>query len=71
MDANKNDDKKPEPLMTRFFHGCLLLLGGVVVLWLALHLLAQFWGWLLLIAVLAGLVWALIWFIRWRRDRRW
>lgn len=69
---DKNDDKRePVPLMTRFFRGCLLLLAGVIMLWLALQFLAQFWGWLLLLAAIAGLIYAAIWYIRWRRDRRW
>lgn len=66
-----NNEKDPVPLMTRFFRACLLALAGVFVLWLALQLLAQFWGWLLLLAAGAGLIYAAIWFIRWRRDRRW
>lgn len=66
-----NDDKDPVPLMTRFFRACLLALAGVFVLWLAIQLLAQFWGWLLLIAALAGLLFAAVWFIRQRRDNRW
>lgn len=67
----EHDGKDPVPLMTRFFRACLLALAGVVVLWLALQLLAQFWGWLLLLAGLIGLVYGVVWFIRWRRDRRW
>lgn len=66
-----NVDKDPVPLMTRFFRACLLALAGVFVLWLAIQLLAQFWGWLLLIAALAGLLFAAVWFIRQRRDNRW
>lgn len=65
-----SDDKKP-PLMTRFFHACLLLLAGLVALWLAIQLAGQIWGWLLLLAILALLIGAAIWFVRWYRDRRW
>ena len=65
------DDKEPTPAMTRFFRACLLALAGVFVLWLALHLLAQFWGWLLLLAAITGLIYVAVWFIRWRRNRRW
>ncbi|APZ34256.1 hypothetical protein BOH66_08375 [Microbacterium aurum] len=68
---NEPGDERPETIMQRFFRGCLLALAGVIALWLALHLLAQFWGWLLLAAALAGLIWAAVWFIRWQRDRRW
>ncbi|MFT4259483.1 hypothetical protein [Microbacterium sp.] len=70
-DEKKPDDKKPETLMDKFFRACLLALGGVIVLWLALQLLAQFWGWLLLAAALCGLAWATVWFVRWRRNGRW
>lgn len=67
----KDDDKEPVSIMTRFFRACLLMLAGVIALWLALQLLAKVWLWLLLIAAIAGLVWGVAWFIRWRRDRRW
>lgn len=70
-DKKKHDDEKPDTLMSRFFRACLLALAGVFALWLAMQLLAQFWGWLLLAAALGGLTWATVWFIRWRRDRRW
>lgn len=70
-DDKKKDDEKPETLMSKFFRACLLALAGMVVLWLALQLLAQIWGWLLLAAALAGLIYGVVWFIRWRRDRRW
>lgn len=43
----------PPSIVQRFFRGCLLVLGSIVALWLALELLAQFWGWLLLIAGIA------------------
>lgn len=70
-DEKKPEEEKPETLMTRFFRACLLGLAGVILLWLALQLLSQFWAWLLLIAAIAGLVWGIIWLVRWRRDRRW
>ncbi len=66
-----DDEKEPETIMQKFFRACLLGLAGVVALWLAIQLLAQFWGWLLLAAALGGLIWAAVWFIRWQRDRRW
>jgi uncharacterized membrane protein YdbT with pleckstrin-like domain len=71
LGEKKHDDEKPETIMQRFLRGCLLALAGVIALWLALQLLAQFWGWLLLAATLGGLVYGVIWFVRWRRDRRW
>lgn len=42
----------PPPITSRFFRACLLILGGVVALWIALELLAQFWGWILLISAI-------------------
>jgi len=70
-DTKKPDPEKPETLMTKFFRACLLALAGVVLLCLALELLSQIWGWLLLIAAIAGLIWGVVWFVRWRRDRQW
>ncbi|WP_108249970.1 hypothetical protein [Planctomonas deserti] len=70
-EKKKSDDEKPETYMQKFFRACLLALAGVVALWLAVQLLAQFWGWLLLAAALGGLIWAAVWFIRWQRDRWW
>ena len=70
-EKKKHDDEKPVTLMSRFFRACLLTLAGVFALWLAMQLLAQFWGWLLLAGALGGLAWATVWCIRWRRDRRW
>lgn len=67
----KNHDRDPVPLMTRFFRACLLLLAGVIAICIALHLLAQYWMWLTLVAAVAGLVWGAVWFIGRRRDRRW
>lgn len=55
-------DSTPPPITQRFFRACLLVLGGIVALAIALELLAQIWGWLLLIAgivlVLCAAVWA-------------
>jgi ABC-type uncharacterized transport system permease subunit len=64
-------DKEPTPknLAQRFFDLCLLLLGGIIALWVALQFLAQFWGWIVLIAVLVGAIWALIAVLRARRNR--
>ena len=64
-------DDKPKPLLTRFFHGCLLLLGGIVALSLALDVLSRFWGWVALVAAIVALIWAAVWFFRWQRDGRW
>ncbi|GAB2513131.1 hypothetical protein [Paramicrobacterium agarici] len=44
-------DPKPPTILQRFFRACLLILGGILALWLALELLVQFLGWILLIGV--------------------
>lgn len=64
-------DKKEDPksMAQRFFSFCLLVLGGIVLLDLALELLAQFWGWLALIGLVAVLSWALVRIVRARRNR--
>lgn len=45
-----DDTSTPTPL--RFFRACMLILSGIVALWLALELLAQLWGWIVLISVI-------------------
>ncbi|WP_033106690.1 hypothetical protein [Microbacterium profundi] len=57
-------DDTPPNIVQRFFRACLLVLGGIVALWLALELLAQFWGWLLLIAAIALILCAAVWAYR-------
>jgi len=66
---NKNDDKEKQTMSHRFLTACLLLLGGVIALWIAIELLARFWGWLLLAAgiILAG--WIAFKLIHARRNR--
>lgn len=63
-------DNSPRSLPQRFFRACLLLLGGIVALWLALELLAQFWGWLLLAAGIALAIWTGVVSFQLWRDRR-
>lgn len=53
-------DETPTPTPQRFFRACLLILGGIIALWLALELLAQFWGWLLLLAAIALTLWCVV-----------
>lgn len=64
-------DKDPNTknIAGRFFDLCLLLLGGIIALWVALQFLAQFWGWLVLVAVLVAAIWALVLVLRARRNR--
>lgn len=63
-------DDSPRALPQRFFRGCLYLLGGIVALWLALELLAQFWGWLLLAAAAALAIWTGVVSYQLWRERR-
>ena len=64
-----DEEPTPKNMAQRFFDLCLLLLGGVLALWGALQLLAQFWGWIVLIAVLVAAIWALVAILRARRNR--
>ena len=53
--------------LTRLWRACLLLLGSVLAIWLALQVLATIWGWLLIGAfILCGIV-AAIFYLK----RRW
>lgn len=60
-------EESPRSIPQRFFRACLLILGGIAALWLGLELLAQFWGWLLLVGVV---VFAVVGAYRWWRDYR-
>lgn len=57
-------EPKPPTIVQRFFRACLLILGGILALWLALELLAQFWGWLLLIAAIVLILCAVVYAYR-------
>ena len=59
----------PKTWAQRFFAFGLLSLGGVVLLYLAIQLLAQFWGWLLLIFGFMAAIWVTVAVIRGRRNR--
>ncbi|GGF31394.1 hypothetical protein GCM10010922_03050 [Microbacterium sorbitolivorans] len=63
-------ESKPPSIVTRFFHACLLILGGIIALAVALELLAQFWGWLALIAGIALMLCAGAWAYRYWWGRR-
>lgn len=63
-------DETPRGVATRFFRACLLILGGIVALWLALELLAQFWGWILLISVIVLVLCAAVYAYRYWWGRR-
>lgn len=57
------------PLFTRAFHGALALLAAAAALWMALQLLAQVWGWLLLLALVGGAIFVIVQLRRRCRDR--
>ncbi|WP_295103914.1 hypothetical protein [uncultured Microbacterium sp.] len=57
-------EQKPSTIVQRFFRACLLILGGIVALWLAVELLAQFWAWVLLISVIVLVLCVGVWAYR-------
>ena len=63
------ENPTPKSVAQRFFDTCLLVLGGVVALWLALQFLAQFWSWIVLVLSVAGVIWVTVLVVRARRDR--
>lgn len=64
-------DPSPKNLVQRFFQACMLVLAGMLALYFGLQVLAQIWGWLVLIAAIVGLAWGVVVLYRWWRDRRW
>ena len=60
--------KNRSPL-DRLWHGALLIFGIVVMLWLALQILSEIYGWLLLIGMLVAVGGVLLHWRRYRRDR--
>lgn len=60
---------EPSSMARRFLSLCLAVLVGVVLLYLAIWLLSQFWGWLVLLAAVAALSWLAVVVYRWRRNR--
>ena len=69
MPTHKNDNKEPITMAQRFLTFCLAVLAGVVLLYLAVQLLTQFWGWLMLLAAVAIIVYMGIRVAMRRRDR--
>ncbi|MBT9605912.1 hypothetical protein [Microbacterium sp.] len=65
----KKDEKEKETMTQRFFTACLLILGGVIVLVIALEFVSQIWGWLVLAAVITLAIWVAVRAIGARRDR--
>jgi Flp pilus assembly protein TadB len=69
MATRKNDQKEPVTMVKRFTAFCVTVLAGVVLLYLAVQLLSQFWGWLVLLAVVAVTIYIGIRVAGRRRDR--
>jgi len=65
-----NTSPEPKTLISRFVTACVLFLVAVVALMLAFDLLAKIWLWLVLIAVVAGVIAVALWIVR-RRQNRW
>lgn len=63
-------DDSPRGAAERFFRTMLFILGGIVALWLALELLAQFYGWVLLIAAIVLVLWVAVMLYRYWWGRR-
>lgn len=64
-----SSDKDPITMGRRFLGFCVSLFLGVAVLWLTVQLLSQFWGWLVLLAVVGAVGWVTVLVVRRRRDR--
>lgn len=65
-----HNDKEPQPTMPQtFLRACVLILFGIVAIWLALELLARFWGWLILIGAIIAVIWIGVAYLKWRRNR--
>lgn len=60
---------EPTSLARRFLGLCVAVLAGIVLLYFAVQLLSQFWGWLLLLGLIAGTVYLTVVVVRWRRNR--
>ncbi len=60
---------EPTTLAKRFVAFCLSVLAGIVLLYLAVQLLAQFWGWLLLIVGIVAAIWITVRIVQSRRNR--
>ncbi len=65
----KNDQKEPVTMAKRFMTFCIAVLAGVLLLYLAVQLLSQFWGWLMLLAAVAIAGYVVIRILQARRDR--
>lgn len=67
--SDRDTAKGPTPMTRKFFTACLLVLGGVLALSVAVELLTQIRWWLLAAATVIALGWTGLRVYRWRRDR--
>lgn len=56
-------------VLQRLVSACAVIAFAAFLLWLAVWLLQQIWGWLLLILLVAAVVTAAVAVVRARRDR--
>jgi uncharacterized membrane protein YdbT with pleckstrin-like domain len=68
--SHSQNEKEPKPTMSQsFFRACVLILFGVVAIAIAIDFIARFWGWLVVIAVVAAGVYFGLAYRRSRPDR--
>jgi len=58
-----------EGFVGKLFHACLLVLGAMVALSLAMDILRCYWPWLAGVAGVVLGIWAVVWLVRSRRNR--
>jgi uncharacterized membrane protein YdbT with pleckstrin-like domain len=70
MRSNHENEKEPKLTMSQtFFRACVLILFGIVAIAIAIELLARFWSWLVIIAVVILGGYLGLAYLRSRRDR--
>lgn len=69
-DAGKSElEKIVRSPFERLFHAALLVLGAVIALNVAIAYLGPILPWIIGGAVLAGIGWAVVVYVRWRRQQ--
>lgn len=63
-----SDELKPSSWPGRFLSGCLKIFIGVALLAWAIDVAGRIWPIVLIVALLVGAVWVLIWWLRRRRE---
>jgi membrane protein YdbS with pleckstrin-like domain len=61
--------KEPTSMTKRFLSFCLAVFAGITLLYFAVQLLSQFWGWLVLLAAVAAVIYIVVLAARARRSR--